>query len=366
MSAKRRLNDEIIEVDLNEPTPLSKKQKRLLKKGKLEIKEVEVKETKEGKSERHYVWIGNLSFNTTKKDLIGFIENRFERKGKKIDIKKDVLKIKLPSSDRNVKLNKGFAFIDFSNGELVEDMISFNENELLNRNLLIKNGTDYNGRPKVALKEGDGGESGAGTGTGTGTGESNGKESHILFIGNLSFETLEKDIEVLYLKYTDKINKIRMGTFQDTNKCKGWCFINFDSVDTCKLAIKDKNCKYLMGRKLRLEFGEDRSKRRPNMSKNYPAKEREEGGETSNYSHGDGQKLHPERAERVDRHNERSERSERFDKGERSEKPQRFDRFERKPFRSQRSKILSSVALATAQRASAAIVPSTGKKIKFD
>ncbi|ODV60782.1 Nop13p ASCRUDRAFT_26051, partial [Ascoidea rubescens DSM 1968] len=220
----------------------------------------------------------------------------------------------------NARFNKGFAYIDVSSEEMVENMLRLNESELLNRNLLIKNGDDYNGRPKVALKEGDGEKEGGGK-----------QESHILFIGNLSFETLGSDIETLYLKYTDQINKIRMGTFQDLNKCKGWCFVDFKTVESCKEALSDKQCKYLLGRKLRLEYGEDRSKRRPQRQQQ--------------------QQQHPGPVERAAAAASAAP----------TPAPARATPRPKQP----RPKVRSSVALATAQRASAAIVPATGKKIRF-
>ena len=54
-----------------------------------------------------------------------------------------------------------------------------------------------------------------------------------------------------------------MATFQDTGKCKGFAFIDFKDEEGATTALKSKLTKMLINRKLRMEYGEDRSKRRP-------------------------------------------------------------------------------------------------------
>ena len=51
-----------------------------------------------------------------------------------------------------------------------------------------------------------------------------------------------------------------MATFQDTGKCKGFAFIDFKDEEGATTALKSKLTKMLINRKLRMEYGEDRSK----------------------------------------------------------------------------------------------------------
>lgn len=139
-----------------------------------------------------------------------------------------------------------------------------------------------------------------------------------------------------------------MATFEDSGKCKGFAFIDFKDDTGPTTALKSRVAQKLINRKLRLEYGEDRSKRNPNM------KRKSEDGE------GEGEVR--------ERKRESSSSSSAYVD---EQVPQREPRpAKKRVFRERKDdgnkRMKSSVALATAQRASAAIVQSTGKKIKFD
>ncbi|ORY83902.1 hypothetical protein BCR37DRAFT_378915 [Protomyces lactucae-debilis] len=55
---------------------------------------------------------------------------------------------------------------------------------------------------------------------------------------------------------------MRMATFEDSGKCKGFAFVDFKSVDEVKRVLANKKLRTMNGRKLKMEFGEDRSQRR--------------------------------------------------------------------------------------------------------
>lgn len=102
-----------------------------------------------------------------------------------------------------------------------------------------------------------------------------------LFMGNLSFETKEDDIRDLletsarrhYVDETPEgeapappsagIRKIRMGTFEDTGKCKGYvvyaltssfAFVDFDSAHHATKALIEPRNGRLLGRTLQIEY----------------------------------------------------------------------------------------------------------------
>lgn len=346
-------DDNEINIDLNEPLPLSKKEKRLLKKGKLDkipkkkLKVVEVKPANaEGDAKGdhivHSVWVGNLSFDTQEQELKDFIvvksEDLHEKEPEKyVAIEEtDFTRVKMPKQKTNVKKIKGFAYIDFKTEQQKATAIAVSENALNGRNLLIKDANNYEGRPEVSKSE----EIEQGT------------PSRILFVGNLSFETLEEDLEKQF-RHCGEIYRIRMATFEDSGKCKGFAFIDFNEVESVTRALRDKLCKKLMGRTLKLQYGEDRSKRAPRASERPERGKRSfgesfAGGEQEGGSHGSGN-------------------AESFgEAGAEAKRPRKTFNKNTNSSSNYNRRVKSSVALATAQRASAAIVPSQGKKKTFD
>lgn len=220
-------------------------------------------------------------------------------------MEEDITRVNLPKKGNQIK---GFAYVDVKNEEQVEKLIALSEQNLNGRNLLIKNATSFEGRPEK---------------------ESKLPPSRILFVGNLSFDTTEDNLRE-HFQHCGDIVRIRMATFQDTGKCKGFAFIDFKSEDGAITAMKSKLAKSMLNRKLRLEYGEDRSKRRPKSHMREEVVEKQEVVENI-------PEVRPQRKQYRERPQEKLQAREK-----------------------------SSVALATAQRASAAIVPSSGKKIKFD
>lgn len=349
---KRKAEDEI-EIDLSQTIPLSKKQKRLLRRGKITLEELnakfnldpssvdefhkEVAEKERGKdgeskdsakesessvkdSRKNGVWIGNLSFDTTKEDITRFIVGK--TKGTDVEItEEDLVRVNMPLAKNDGKQikNKGFCYVDFKTQEQVEAAVKLSESQLNGRNLLIKNSKSYEGRPdKTDLVS-----------------MSKNPPSRILFVGNLSFDTTD-DLLRKHFQHCGEIVKIRMATFQDSGKCKGFAFVDFKNEEGATNALKDKSCRKIAGRPLRMEFGEDRSKRqvrkRPDAA--------------------------PKKSFDLPNHDAVS-RPPREEKSYNEKKPRQRNYVE------SNNRVKSSIALKTAQRASAAIVPSQGKKITF-
>ncbi|GME79204.1 unnamed protein product [Ambrosiozyma monospora] len=275
---------EEIEIKLDEDTPLSKKEQRLLKKGKITLEQLREKkgihtepepvqkeekkedaagEDKEGdysekpkKPEprsKFAVWIGNLSYETTSEDIVSFIVAKTAEypewtpelsDDEPCMIKeKDITRVHLPKNGRK---NKGFAHVDFKKPSQLVAAISLSEKDLNGRNLLIKDSHSFQGRPekvKVLSKN---------------------PPSRILFVGNLSFDTKEEILEE-HFRHCGEIVRIRMATFEDSGKCKGFAFIDFRDEEGPTKALQDKSCKWLINRQLRMEYGEDRSARKRNQ-----------------------------------------------------------------------------------------------------
>lgn len=353
---KRKAEDEI-EIDLDRPVPLSKKQKRLLRRGKVTLKELNTKynldpasveqykkesnevgkesdepaeeegESDSKKKEKKYgVWIGNLSFDTTKEDIVRFLVAKTRELEDLEQISEDaVLRVHMPLAQNDGKKikNKGFCYVDFKSREQMESAVNLNESQLNGRNLLIKNSKSFEGRPdKNDL-----------------VANSKNSPSRILFVGNLSFDTNDELLRK-HFQHCGEIIKVRMATFQDSGKCKGFAFVDFKVEQGATNALRDKSCRKIAGRSIRMEYGEDRSKRQVRKK---PA--------SSSSS---------------------SEKS--FDLPDQVKSNNTMNTEEKKPAKSfvpkksfeSNHRPKSSVALASAQRASAAIVPGQGKKMKFD
>lgn len=223
------------------------------------------------------VWIGNLAFSTSVEELTEWLQERGIV---------GISRVHMVSGVRKEEHNRGFAYVDLPTQDQVDQCIALSESELRGRNLLIKGGTDFRGRPGLDPKAAE-----LGTDANHGrTGLSKTAQRILrsqknppaptLFIGNLSFETKESDIYDLLegsaqkryeetttsdesgVSVTAGIRKIRMGTFEDSGKCKGFAFVDFESASLATKALIEPRNGRLLGRMLQLEFASSDAVRR--------------------------------------------------------------------------------------------------------
>ncbi|KAG0266301.1 hypothetical protein BG011_002709 [Mortierella polycephala] len=200
-----------------------------------EKKEKKKKEKKEGPGRKgeYGIWIGNLSFLTTEKALRHFFRN----------VGADVTRVNMPTgSGYNKKGNKGFAYVDFSTSEGQIEAIKLSEEELDGRKVLIKSSKSFEGRPamsKTALQE------------------KSMKQKHAvsptLFVGNLSFQTTREGLQKLF-EDSGEIRKVRLATFEDSGKCKGFGYIDYMNPESATSALTNPTKHFLDGRKLNIEY----------------------------------------------------------------------------------------------------------------
>ncbi|KAI0650290.1 hypothetical protein C8Q79DRAFT_1006574 [Trametes meyenii] len=223
------------------------------KKGKGKVQNtVELPPSKVPKRQNS-VWVGNLSFKTTPDSLRNFFHGVGE-------ITRIHMPMKMatggPDDKRPRQQNRGlvaddllscpfvtfqyifvcasFAYVDFSAPDAKTIAITLSENPLDGRRLLIKDGDDFNGRPAPSTAaNADGTESATPKNAGlTKTAQKilriqKQPPGPTLFFGNLGFETTEKSLKDLLDSHKPKdgdakwIRKVRMGTFEDSGKCKG-------------------------------------------------------------------------------------------------------------------------------------------------
>ncbi|KDN36920.1 hypothetical protein K437DRAFT_259972 [Tilletiaria anomala UBC 951] len=86
------------------------------------------------------IWIGNLSFRTSPDRIQEWLQEH-EIEG--------ISRVYMPKGAKRGEYNRGFAYIDLPSNDMVEAAIKLSENNLDGRRLLIKNGSDFAGRPAI-------------------------------------------------------------------------------------------------------------------------------------------------------------------------------------------------------------------------
>lgn len=239
-SKKRKIDTEEIEVDISAPEPPSKKALRALKKGKPlppsksgaesspEPQPKKEKPKAEKRSE-HGIWIGNLAFFTSKTDLRTFLVE-------KSDLTEEMItRVHMPGPDDKKPANKvperkfgktqhniGYAYVDLSTKEAIDEAISLSEQLLGGRRVLIKNAKSFEGRPEKTKEQS----------------RMEGKSpSKRVFIGNLPFEATEDSIKEFFQK-CGAIESVKLATFEDSGKCKGYGWVVFEELEAAQNAVR--------------------------------------------------------------------------------------------------------------------------------
>ena len=297
---KRDGEDGDLEIDIMLPQPVSKKSLRKIKKhpelaakiikpSAAAPKEVFPEHASQSRT-KFGVWIGNLSFQTSPATLEDFFVG--ERSG--LD-KEELHRINLPLDARTGR-NKGFAYVDFKTEAGLAHALTLNEELVGGRRVLIKSSHDFSNRPAPAADTAAvGGTPAARTGANAGKNP----PSRILYVGNLEFSCTAEHVKE-HFAFAGRIQKVRMATFEDTGKCKGFAFVDFDDQESVaramsgltaaeeearktsegkaelELASVRRRRGILGARPLTLEYGQDPSVR---YKKRFGGKEREEGAE---------------------------------------------------------------------------------------
>lgn len=132
--------------------------------------------------------------------------------------------------------NKGFAYVDFATFEANVAAIALSETEWHRRRVLIKDAKSFEGRPKKSA-----GEPAALVDGKQPTDAADKKEKKDtrtkVFVGNLSFQATEEMLQEHFSK-CGPIRWIKVATFEDTGKCKGYGWVNFEQHEAAAWAVK--------------------------------------------------------------------------------------------------------------------------------
>ena len=247
-SAKKRkrsdADTEELEVDVTAPEPPSKKALRKAKKGKkLPIKflpEVEAQtQTSSPEDEKavtsqppkrsgYGIWIGNLPWSASKSDLRNFITSD-------TNITDDAItRIHMPAPKESATplrsfakpQNKGFAYVDFSTQTALDEALALSETLLTGRRVLIKDSKSFEGRPDKPKEEEDSLRTYSGK-----------PPSKRIFVGNLDFDATKEGLKDHFSR-CGEILDVHLATFEDSGKCKGYGWVEFDTIEAGQAAVR--------------------------------------------------------------------------------------------------------------------------------
>lgn len=237
-----------LEVDISAPEPPSKKALRKAKKHKTASShpaepkftagkpasvssELANSETETAtKASAQGVWIGNLHFSTTKADL-----RRFLTTGSTIT-DKEITRVHLPmlhsssstptssKAEKGLVRNKGFAYVDLASSRALQEALALSEKLLGGRRLLIKDANSFEGRPEKSRRDDITVKNGI-------------APSKRIFVGNLGFDVTKEDLLERF-EPCGKVTYVHTATFEDSGKCKGYAWVEFEDIEAAKAAIK--------------------------------------------------------------------------------------------------------------------------------
>ncbi|KAL8794112.1 MAG: hypothetical protein Q9195_003297 [Heterodermia aff. obscurata] len=246
-SKKRKRQDpglEELEVNIAAPEPPSKKALRKAKKGKhipgkSSSKSKPVVEppnsnddqaelAQQSQRSEFGIWIGNLPWSASKLDLRTFLTSD-------TTITNDAItRIHMPTpKDSTATLqssakaqNKGFAYVDFSSQAALDHALSLSESLLTGRRVLIKDSKSFEGRPAKPKEDQH-----------TIASSATKPPSKRIFVGNLNFDATKEGIKEHFSKCGEVLD-VHIATFEDSGKCKGYGWVEFDTIDAGQAAIR--------------------------------------------------------------------------------------------------------------------------------
>ncbi|KAI0268214.1 hypothetical protein BC834DRAFT_923290 [Gloeopeniophorella convolvens] len=341
-----------------------RKQKRAQAKKASSSESPEKKPKKEGDAGGHpkrqnSVWIGNLSFKTTPESLKRF----FDGVGEITRINLPTKAVGGPPGGQVRRENRGFAYVDFATPDAKTIAIAMSEKHLEGRRLLIKDGGDFKGRPEKPDAPADSAVSPALRMSKTAKkilAAQTKPPAPTLFFGNLGFETTEESIKGLLQAHRAKSSSTPRTMKRRKHTHTRFAFVDFASIDDATSALVQRKNHHLDGRNLVVEYASAEAVRRgPNKPKAPPPPTNgTDRGRTRSEKHDQGSGKDEDASERPT-----AITNEEPQKAKNSVAPPKS--VLRKPG-SYKPRPAPGAALAMARREQVAIVPSEGRKVRFE
>lgn len=145
--------------------------------------------------------------------------------------------------DRSTGKSRGFGYVTFATTEAVNAAIALNGTKEIDGRTLNLDKSTENGpnREKRAQAFGD----------------VLSAPSKVLFVGNLSWNTVEDTLWEAFSEYGE-VSNVRIPTDRESGKPKGFGYIEFGAVGSAQKAFDAMNGKELDGRPIRLDFSQPR------------------------------------------------------------------------------------------------------------
>lgn len=145
--------------------------------------------------------------------------------------------------DRNTGKSRGFGYVTFATTEAVDAAIALNGiKEIDGRTPNLDRSTDSGANKEKRAQA---------------FGDARSAPTKVLFVGNLSWNTVEDTIWNAFSEYGE-VTSVRIPTDMESGKPKGYGYIEFSAVDSAQKAIGAMNGKELDGRQIRLDFTQPR------------------------------------------------------------------------------------------------------------
>lgn len=93
-----------------------------------------------------------------------------------------------------------------------------------------------------------------------------------IYIGNVSYDATEADIRDFFGAY--KVKQVNLITDKETNRPKGFAFVELETFDDVDRAISELDGEFLMGRPLRVNEARERPPGPPRNFSNNPRNSR--------------------------------------------------------------------------------------------
>ncbi|KAJ8318182.1 hypothetical protein KUTeg_003273 [Tegillarca granosa] len=153
----------------------------------------------------------------------------------------DAEEVRLPRKPDNS--HKGFAYIVFKDKSKVEEVMNDKQGADFDGSALY---LDFSGKKSKFQSPGFGGDKRKSTGEAG--------KTKVLFVKNLSFDTDENALQEAF----EGCSSARIARFQDTNKHRGFGFVEFDSAEDAKAAHDKMQGQNIDGREVFVDFAGER------------------------------------------------------------------------------------------------------------
>lgn len=144
--------------------------------------------------------------------------------------------------DRNTGRSRGFGYVEFATVEAANKCLELNGKEIDGRAVRIDKTSAAAPNPEKRAKA---------------FGDTPSEPSSVLFVGNVSFDTTEDGLWEFFAEYGE-VKSVRLPTDRDTQRPKGFAYVEFTDIDTAKKAYDGAKGSEIGGRAIRLDFSQPR------------------------------------------------------------------------------------------------------------